>query len=385
MTSPPPAGIYLHLPFCLRKCRYCDFYSEVATAVRRTAFLAALHQELALRADRNLSADSLYFGGGTPSLFAPAQIGGLIDRIGASFHLSGDSEITLEANPGTVTGETLQGFRGAGVNRLNLGIQSFNDRNLVFLGRRHDARAARRSVAAARAAGFEDIGLDLIYGLPGQTPTAWWDDLEAALAAAPTHLSCYMLTYAPGTPLDAARIAGRIDPLPDAAVAELFQLTARLLTENGFVHYEIANFARAADPPSWSRHNRKYWNQAPYLGFGPGAHSYDGGHRRSWNRADLDAYGQALESGGLPPGGEEILTREQQMIEAVFLGLRQIAGIDVQKFEARFGVEFETLFGPALVDLAEAELAVREQKFWRLTPKGLLLADAAAARLAACC
>ncbi|MEE4607737.1 MAG: radical SAM family heme chaperone HemW [Desulfobacteraceae bacterium] len=384
MPSPPPAGIYLHLPFCLGKCPYCDFYSEVGTEERRRCFLAALHRELALRADRDLAADSLYFGGGTPSLFSPAQIGALIDRIGASFHLVGGSEITLEANPGTVTKDILEGFRAAGINRLNLGIQSFNDRNLAFLGRIHDARAARRAVAAARAAGFADLGLDLIYGLPGQTPAAWRTDLEATLAAAPTHLSCYMLTYAPGTPLDAARSAGHIHPLPEAAVADLFEFTAQVLTENGFVHYEIANFARAGNPPAWSRHNRKYWNQAPYLGFGPAAHSFDGS-RRSWNDADLDAYIQALESGGPPPGGEEILTREQQMIEAVFLGLRQIAGIDVQKFEARFGVKFEILFGPVLADLTEAGLAMREKGFCWLTPKGLLVADAAAARLAACC
>lgn len=384
MPHPPPAGIYLHLPFCRRKCRYCDFYSEVGGAAGRTVLLAALRRELALRAERDLAADSLYFGGGTPSLFSPAQIGGLIGRVGASFRLSGESEITLEANPGTVTRSRLEGYRTAGVNRLNLGIQSFNDRNLAFLGRVHDARAARRAVAAARAAGFEDIGLDLIYGLPGQTPAAWRTDLQAALETAPAHLSCYMLTYAPGTPLEDARRAGRIAPLPEAAVAELFEITVQVLTANGFAHYEIANFARAGNPPAWSRHNRKYWNRAPYLGFGPGAHSFRG-KRRSWNDADLGAYAQALENGGLPPGGEEVLTREQQMIEAVFLGLRQVAGIDVQEFEARFGAGFDVLFGPALGDLVEAALAVREGGCCRLTPKGLLVADAAAARMAACC
>jgi oxygen-independent coproporphyrinogen III oxidase len=384
MVSLSPAGLYLHLPFCLRKCPYCDFYSEVATADRRRSFLTALQRELILRAAPSLAADSLYFGGGTPSLFAPAQIGSLIDGARASFRLSPDSEITLEANPGTVTRDRLQGFRAAGVNRLNLGIQSFNDRNLAFLGRIHDARAARRAVAAARAARFEDIGLDLIYGLPGQGPADWHADLQAALAAAPNHISCYMLTYAPGTPLEAARISGQIDPLPDAAVADLFDITVDVLAANGFVHYEIANFARAGNPPAWSRHNRKYWNRAPYLGFGPGAHSYDGGTRR-WNTPDLDAYLRALESSRRPPGGEEILTREQRMIEAVFLGLRQIAGIDMQKFEACFGIAFETLFGPVLADLAEAGLATREQGSYRLTRKGLLVADAVAARLAACC
>jgi oxygen-independent coproporphyrinogen-3 oxidase len=383
MPSPKPAGIYIHLPFCLRKCPYCDFYSEIGTPDRRQSFLAALHGELVLRAHRDLAVDSIYFGGGTPSLFAPAQIGGLIDGIRASFRLSPDSEITLEANPGTVSRDRLQGFRAAGINRLNLGIQSFNDRNLVFLGRIHDAATARRALTAARAAGFENIGLDLIYGLPGQEPANWRADLHAALETAPSHLSGYMLTYAPGTPLEADRIAGRIRPLSEAAVADLFDITVDVLTENGFVHYEIANFARAGNPPAWSRHNRKYWNQAPYLGFGPGAHSYDG-RVRYWNDADLDAYRQALESGHPPPGGEEILTREQRMIEALFLGLRQTAGIDIQEFETRFAVQFVELFGPALTDLAGMGLATLEKGFCRLTRSGLLVADAAAARLAAC-
>jgi oxygen-independent coproporphyrinogen-3 oxidase len=383
MPSPKPAGIYIHLPFCLRKCPYCDFYSEIGTPDRRQSFLAALHGELVLRAHRDLAVDSIYFGGGTPSLFAPAQIGGLIDGIRASFRLSPDSEITLEANPGTVSRDKLQGFRAAGINRLNLGIQSFNDRNLVFLGRIHDAATARRALTAARAAGFENIGLDLIYGLPGQEPANWRADLHAALETAPSHLSGYMLTYAPGTPLEADRIAGRIRPLSEAAVADLFDITVDVLTENGFVHYEIANFARAGNPPAWSRHNRKYWNQAPYLGFGPGAHSYDG-RVRYWNDADLDAYRQALESGHPPPGGEEILTREQRMIEALFLGLRQTAGIDIQEFETRFAVQFVELFGPALTDLAGMGLATLEKGFCRLTRSGLLVADAAAARLAAC-
>lgn len=378
------AGIYIHLPFCRRKCPYCDFYSEVGTERHRRRFLAALHQELILRADRDLAADSIYFGGGTPSLFAPAQIGGLIEGIAKLFHLSTDSEITLEANPGTVTRNTLEGYRAAGVNRLNLGIQSFNDRNLALLGRIHDARAARRALAAARAAGFDDIGIDLIYGLPGQAPENWQADLQAVLEAAPAHLSGYMLTYAPGTPLEADRIAGRIRPLPEAAVADLFDITVQVLTENGFVHYEIANFARAGNPPAWSRHNRKYWNQAPYLGFGPGAHSYDGRVRR-WNDADLGTYLQALENGHRPPGGEETLTREQQMIEAVFLGLRQTAGMDIEEFETRFEVQFETLFGPALADPVGAGLAVLGKGSCRLTRKGLLVADAVAARLATCC
>jgi oxygen-independent coproporphyrinogen-3 oxidase len=381
---PPPAGVYIHLPFCRRKCPYCDFYSKVAPPERRTAFLAALHREMALRAGRSMAADSLYFGGGTPSLFAAEQIAGLIDRARVLFGLSAEAEITLEANPGTVDREKLEGFRAAGVNRLNLGVQSFNDANLTFLGRIHDAGEARRAVDDARAAGFEDIGLDLIYALPGQRPKAWQADLETALAAAPTHLSCYMLTYAAGTPLDQARAAGRIRPLPEASAAELFERTAELLAARGFVHYEISNFARTGDPPAWSRHNRKYWNRAPYLGFGPAAHAFDGTRRRSWNDADLDGYLDALNRDRLPPGGEEILTREQQMTEAVFLGLRQIEGIDIQLFDERFGLKFKDLFGRTTADLVNAGLAIVDARNCRLTRRGLLMADAAAARLAGC-
>jgi oxygen-independent coproporphyrinogen-3 oxidase len=383
MSSPPPAGIYIHLPFCLRKCPYCDFYSEVGTEERRRSFLVALHQELALRADRNLDADSLYFGGGTPSQFAPVHICAIIDRVSALFHLSQDSEITLEANPGTVTREALEGYRAAGVNRINLGAQSFNDENLSFLGRIHDARDARRAIAAARRAGFTDLGLDLIYGLPGQTRQQWQADLEAALAAAPAHLSCYMLTYAPGTPLDEARAAERIRPLPEEAVAGLFELTVETLTASGFVHYEVSNFARGGSPPAWSRHNRKYWNGAPYFGFGPAAHSFDGS-RRSWNKPDLDAYCKALDRGYPPPGGREVLTREQRMTEAVFLGLRQTEGIDIGDFQVRFAVDAEQLFDRAMADLVDEGLAATDgRRFW-LTRRGLLVADAAALRLASC-
>ena len=377
------AGIYVHLPFCRRKCPYCDFYSTVGDAARRRGFVKALHREMALRAAPELAADSLYLGGGTPSLFTPELIAGIIGRARSDFGLTADAEITLEANPGTLSRQRLSAYRRAGVNRINIGGQSFDDRRLAFLGRIHSAAQVHRALDDARTAGFENIGIDLIYGLPGQSPAAWRTDLAAALAAAPAHLSCYMLTYAAGTPLAARRDRGALRPLDDAAVAALFETTAEVLTAGGFVHYEIANFARCADPPHWSRHNRKYWHRAPYLGFGPAAHSFDG-TRRTWNAPLLDAYMQALSGGRRPPGGAERLTRDQHMIETIFLGLRQAAGIDIPAFEARFELQFMQLFGPEAAAMAEAGLATIDADRLRLTRSGWLVADAAAARLAAC-
>ncbi len=377
------AGIYVHLPFCRRKCPYCDFYSVTGDEARRRRFLAALARESRLRADPGLAPDTLYFGGGTPSLFGAEQIAALVARVATDFGLAAGAEITLEANPGTLGRGALEGYRRAGVNRINLGVQSLDDRHLAFLGRLHDAARARRAVALARGAGFEDIGLDLIYGLPGQDPAAWRAELAAALALEPTHLSCYMLTYAPGTALTARRDRGAFHPLDDRRIAVLFEITAETLTRAGFLHYEIANFARDGRPPRWSRHNRKYWNAVPYVGLGPSAHSFDG-RRRSWNAADLDGYLEALAAGRRPPGEEEVLTREERMSEVLLLGLRQTAGLDLALFESRFAVDFGRLFGPLPAQLTEAGLARLEAGHLRLTRRGLLVADAVALHLARC-
>ena len=377
------AGIYIHLPFCRRKCLYCDFYSVPGDGSRRRAFLDALHRESALRAAPRLNPDTLYFGGGTPSLFAPQQIASLIERVRTDFGLAAGAEITLEANPGTLRPEDLIAYRRAGVNRLNLGVQSFDDRCLAFLGRIHNAAQSRQAIDQARTAGFENIGIDLIYALPGQTRNDWQTELAMALEKTPIHLSCYILTYAPGTPLDDQRRQGRVQPLDDAQVAALFQITIESLVGAGFTHYEISNFALNGHPPLWSRHNRKYWNGSAYLGLGPAAHSFDG-IRRSWNDADLEGYLNALKHGRRPPGGEERLTVEERMNEALLLGLRQTEGIDTARFEARFAVDFERLFGRVLADLTESGLAMIESGRLRLTRRGLLVADAVAVRMAGC-
>jgi oxygen-independent coproporphyrinogen-3 oxidase len=296
----------------------------------------------------------------------------------AAFDLQDDIEITLEANPGTVDHDRLAAYRRAGINRLNLGVQSFDDRHLRFLGRIHSADQARAAVDMARRAGFENLGLDLIYGLPGQTVEAWQADLDHARDHDPAHLACYALTYEPATPLFEDLQAGGHKSAAEGQVAALFEATAEVLCAEGFEHYEISNFA--ADSRRRSRHNTKYWTRAPYLGFGPAAHSFQS-PRRSWNTADLETYIARLDQGRLPEKGREVLDDTQQMIETVFLGLRLAAGVDLAAFAERFGTPLETRLGAVLPPLvADGYLHLTAE---RLAPtvKGMLFHDSISARL----
>lgn len=371
-----PAGIYIHVPFCIRKCRYCDFYSQTDLSLC-DAFVDALIREIELASDPG-PVDSLYFGGGTPSLLDPTQIERVILSLRARFAISPDPEITLETNPGTVDEQRLHDFRAAGVNRLNLGIQSFDADNLSHLGRIHTAAEASRAAEAARAAGFSNLGLDLIYGLSGQTATALQSDLEKAAAFNPEHLSCYLLTYERGTPLDRAREQGRLTPLPESETADLFLLNREFLEAAGYTQYEISNFARADQYRS--RHNSKYWTFAPYIGLGPAAHSFLAPVRH-WNHRDLGAYLADLDKGRLPIKAKEALTVNQQMIEAVYLGLRQARGIPIADFNQRFPVEFKTRFEAVLSDPLLDKLLELDADFCRLTPEGMLVMDTVVGRL----
>ncbi len=375
--EPTRAGIYLHIPFCERKCRYCDFYSVIGPG-RREAFMAAVTEEIARRCHPTPSVDSIYFGGGTPSLLPAAFYAHALEVLAAAFDLEDDIEVTLEANPGTVTLSTLADYRRAGINRLNLGVQSFDTRQLKFLGRIHDAAQAREAVAMARRAGFDNLGLDLIYGLPGQTVTSWQGDLERARAYAPAHLSCYALTYATDTPLMTDRQAGGHAPVGEEAMAALFETTADTLCAAGFEHYEISNFAAA--PRHRSRHNLKYWTRAPYLGFGPAAHSFMP-PRRSWNVSDLEVYLARLAQGALPEEEREELTRTQEMIETVFLGLRLTAGIDLAAFARRFATPLEVRAAEVLPALVADGCLRRTPGCLALTRRGMLLHDSVSARL----
>jgi oxygen-independent coproporphyrinogen-3 oxidase len=334
--------------------------------------------EIGRRRRPDQTVDSIYFGGGTPSLLAPAFYARLLEALDQAFELQADLEITLEANPGTIDPQGLAGYRRAGINRLNLGIQSFDDGRLRFLGRIHSAAQARAAVVMARRAGFDNLGLDLIYGLPDQTVAAWQADLEAACGQSPDHLACYALTYESGTPLMQDRREGGHLPAADGRVAALFEATADVLGAAGFEHYEISNFA--AGPRRRSRHNLKYWTRAPYSGFGPAAHSFHT-PRRSWNIADLGAYIARLEQGAMPEEARETLTRSQQMIETVFLGLRLAAGIDLAAFARQFGAPLESLAAAVLPGLVADGYLRRTPTRLAPTRRGMRMHDSLSARL----
>jgi oxygen-independent coproporphyrinogen-3 oxidase len=375
----PPAGLYFHFPFCKHKCPYCDFYS-VTTLEDMAAFLSALQQEIVLRADPQMAVNTVYFGGGTPSLCSPAAVSNLMSAVQTHFNLHANAEVSLEANPGAVSRDDLVHLRATGVNRLNIGVQSFRDDALRFLGRIHNRVEALAVIDQARLAGFDNLGLDLICGLPGQTVADWQADLEQALACRPEHLSCYILTFEPGTAMTRDLQAGRLIPPDEGRVVEFFETTAAFLARRGYDHYEISNFART--PDFRSRHNLKYWHFEPYLGLGPSAHSYRG-HTRSWNLADLAIYMQRLAKGRLPEGGREVLSKEQQVLEALLLGLRLKEGFSIANFEQRFDLSVQATFGRLLNQLAEEGCLADRPGYCALTVKGMRYHNSISARFAA--
>ena len=373
-------GIYVHVPFCRRKCPYCDFYSVTETDWL-SAYLDALAGEIRLVPGIAGKYDTVYIGGGTPSLLRPGQIATLIETLFKRFDIAENAEITMEVNPGTVSADELKEYRAAGINRLNIGAQSFNDGGLKFLGRIHSSETAVEIIRQSRAAGYDNIGLDLIYGLPGQTLDAWRRDLYAALTFSPEHLSCYLLTYVPGTPMAEQLNQNQFAPLAEEACGEMFLFTHDLLESRGYQHYEVSNYAVSQDRRS--RHNQKYWQNAPYIGLGPGAHTYVD-HTRHWNVASVQQYVESIKSGRLSVEESEALTLEQEMIEAVFLGLRCAEGICVESFEARFGIDFHKRFRSVLFRNQEAGYLSFARGCCALTREGLLYADSIAQAFVDC-
>ncbi len=369
--------LYVHIPFCLRKCRYCDFNSVDDSHVTPAEYIDGVVKEMGLRADRlagHMSAPTLYFGGGTPSLLEPALVARVIDAAARLFGLEPDAEITLEANPGTLTAELLRGYRTAGVNRLSLGVQSFDDGQLQFLGRVHTAAQTRDALARARSAGFANIGIDLIHSLPGESLARWRSDLAAAVALRPAHISVYGLTIEEGTPLAALEEAGKLEPLSGDASAEMIREAMERLAGAGYGQYEIANFAR---PGCRSRHNQAYWRRAPYLGFGAGAHSFlrEGYGVRWCNAADPSGYLASLAGGSLPDDERQALSREDARAEFMFLGLRMCDGVDTDAFRAEFGEPVEMVWPGTVELLVTAGLLERKGSVLRLTPRALPVAN----------
>jgi putative oxygen-independent coproporphyrinogen III oxidase len=368
MSGTAPAGIYIHVPFCRGKCLYCDFASGTDLG-SVPDFLAALDREMRQYLDFALRFDTIYLGGGTPSLLTAGELARLFESLQQHFVFSPDTEITLEANPDDLTPQVLKYYRELGINRLSLGVQSFNDRELAFLGRRHDALQALKAIKWAREAGFANLGVDLIYGLPGQTLDRWRRHLETTVGFWPEHLSCYQLTLEEETPLGRRRAKGEFQALPEEREREFFLVTASFLEDRGYLHYEISNFARGE--ANRSRHNGKYWNHTPYLGLGPAAHSYRGG-RRWWNHRGLADYVRALSRGAAPVAGGETLTPEQWRLEALYLGMRTKDGVDLQLVQGDRPQEarLREIVGAGLAEVRENRLIP--------TRKGLAVADSLA-------
>lgn len=364
-------GIYVHIPFCERKCNYCDFYS-LTDIDRIPEYLKALKKEMQLTSRPNIKADTLYIGGGTPSLLTPKQVGKIVDWAALCFNLGASSEMTLEVNPATASKRDLQDYAAFGFNRITIGVQSFSNQNLTFLGRKHDARQALKAVEAAKDAGFNNISFDLIYGLPNQTPGSWKKDLMQAIRLSPKHLSCYMLTYDQQTPLYNELQAGRFTPLSDLHTADLFRMTHDFLGAAGYEQYEVSNFSRGS---RWrSIHNQKYWNFIPYIGLGPSSHSFTPPNRW-WNHRSFDHYIDDISHGMQPIADEEKLNEEQQMIEALYLGFRQSDGISLNDFQQNFHMDFKLYFHTAL-DRFEAENWIElTDRHCRLTTEGMLFLD----------
>ena len=330
--------------------------------------------------------DSVYFGGGTPSVIPPTGIHQILEACRSKFNLLADAEITLEINPKTVDRKSLLEYRQAGVTRVNIGVQSFNDHHLAFLGRLHDQHDAADAIRWARHAGYDSLGLDLIYGIPGQTTESWLSDLEKALEFMPDHLSCYLLTYEPGTPLHVDLREKKIRKMPEKHAARLFLKTDSHLKKCGYEHYEISNFAGKKNefaPFGRSKHNQKYWNFAHYIGFGPAAHSFNG-YERSWNCRSLEEYIRQLALEKRPLAGKETLSRDQQALEAIYLGLRKREGILVESFEKMTGIPFFSTFSEAITPLLKQKMIQVTTESCSLTADGMLFHESICRRIADC-
>lgn len=379
--SPEP-GLYVHVPFCSALCPYCDFAVTVGTEARRTRYVDLLELEISLRAGPESPFDTLYFGGGTPSSLPIQSLHRIVEAVSARGWLASGCRLFLEVNPEDVSEASLVGWRAAGISTLSLGVQSLDRESLRFLGRGHDAEEAARAVGRARGAGFETVSLDLIYGLPGQSGERLRKDLMAAVALGPDHFSCYQLTVHEKTLFGRRKREGRLSEASEAAQSALFRLTHRVLESAGYEAYEVSNFARA--PEHQSRHNRKYWEHAPYLGLGPGAHSFDG-RTRSWNERSFFAWERRLRRGEVPVGGSERLGDEELLLETLMLRLRTREGLDLWDIERRFDVDLLDLNRALIEKSIEGALLVREGTRIRPTLDGLAVADGLASAFRLSC
>ena len=368
-------GLYVHIPFCSAICNYCNFNRGLFDAGLKERYVNALLREIASQGD-NSAADSIYFGGGTPSLLEPADVEAIINACRSRFAIGADVEITLEANPETVTPERLLGFRYAGVNRVSYGVQSFRDDELKRLTRLHSAARASEAFAMARAAGFENISLDLMMWLPQQTIRQWLESVDALISLGPEHASLYILELYPNAPLREAMARGNWSLAPDDDAADMYLEAMGRLDAAGYHQYEISNVAK---PGRESRHNLKYWTDGEWLGFGCGAHSTRRAVR--WkNLASTTEYIAAVMSGGRLVAESRALSRHEALEEALITGLRLSRGIDVNTVKARYGVDVWDIYRRHLEQFREAGVLIYDGRLLRLPRAGMLLANEIAAK-----
>ncbi len=365
--------VYLHIPFCHRKCTYCAFYS-VVTAADKQAYVAALCRELAMRSHEvEHPVHTVYFGGGTPTILTASQLGQVVEALHAHYDLSEVEEVTIEANPEDLTPEYLEGLKALGFfNRISIGVQSFRDGDLKMLNRRHDAAQAVCAVNDAHAAGFGNISIDLIYGLPQQSLADWQENLAMAARLPVAHLSAYSLTVESGTMLAKQTEQGRVTMPSDEDVVSHYGVLVEWAENNGFEQYEISNFCR---PGMRSRHNSRYWNRTPYLGVGAAAHSFDGEHRR-WNVADASQYVASVSAGHIAHE-EESLGLKDAFNEYVMTSLRTVEGIDKSMVQA----PFRDRLAKGVRRFVDNGMIVETPTHYQPTPEGLLHADGMAAEL----
>jgi oxygen-independent coproporphyrinogen III oxidase len=370
----PRAGVYVHIPFCSSICNYCNFNRGLYDEALKTRYVAALRQEIArvgASGVEGTGADTIFFGGGTPSLLEPDEVASIIDAVRGSVGLDHDSEITLETNPETVDRGKLERFRAAGVNRLSFGVQSFHDAELQRLGRIHSADRARAAVREARAAGFDNVSLDLMMWLPGQSVEAWLGNVDALVAAAPDHASLYLLELYPNAPLKEEMARGGWSLAPDEDAAEMYLRAMDRLDRAGLRQYEISNVAREGKA---SRHNLKYWTDGEWFAFGCGAHGTRGGVRTK-NVAATEEYIRRVTNGEDPVTERRVLGTNDRLEEALFTGLRLSAGIDLDDVAARYGVDAWQRYGSALEPFVQEGWVIREGPRVRLTRAGMLMAN----------
>jgi putative oxygen-independent coproporphyrinogen III oxidase len=380
-AGPGPFSLYIHIPYCISKCPYCDFNSHVVDEIPEENYTTALLTELENFGNsaewQGRTVQSIFFGGGTPSTFEPKSIGKLLAWVAATFPIDAECEITLEANPGTVDAARFAGYRDAGVNRISVGVQSFQPQLLRFLGRSHSAEEAKKALHIVKQTGFDNFNFDLIYANPGQGLDDLEADLDAALEFQPPHLSAYNLTFEEGTPFYHEYRAGRMKTLTEEEEIAMAELVERKLNSAGLCRYEISNYAR---PQRQSRHNVNYWRSGDYLGLGAGAHSHkrdDSGvlfGRRWSNQKNPGRYMDLITQLHCAAVEREEIDRTKAAGEFMFLGLRMLEGVSIEKFRSRFGKPPVEFYPPIRIWI-EGEFLEEKLGYLRLTPKGLLIAN----------